>query len=71
MTEEKIVRNAVRCKQCSTVLESKYRHDYVRCPCGVFVGGGLDYLRRGWPQGEPGDWMEELSAYQAQAERSS
>jgi hypothetical protein len=55
-----ILRNAVRCKKCNTVLESKSVHNFVQCPCGVFVDGGLEYLRGGWPGGEHSDWVEEL-----------
>jgi Zn finger protein HypA/HybF involved in hydrogenase expression len=41
-----IVRNAARCKKCGTTVESKSRHDYVKCPCGnVAVDGGHDYIR--------------------------
>ena len=57
MTEKrKLKRNAVRCKLCNTIIESKHRHDFVSCECGnIFVDGGLDYLRRG------GDvWMENV-----------
>jgi hypothetical protein len=42
----KIKRNAARCKQCHTVIESKHRHDFVTCECGsIAVDGGLDYIR--------------------------
>lgn len=58
-----IIRNAVRCKKCLTVLESKHVHDFVSCPCGVFTDGGKDYCRRGWPSGDPQDWMEDLSEF--------
>ena len=58
-----ILRNAVRCKKCDTVLESKHRHDFVRCPCGVFVDGGTDYCRGGWPDGKYEDWVEVLHEY--------
>lgn len=38
----------VQCKLCGDVIESKYRHDFVRCKCGdIFVDGGNDYLRMG------------------------
>jgi hypothetical protein len=48
------VRNAAYCLGCNTLIESKHRHDFVRCPCGaVFVDGGQDYLRRGWDQATP------------------
>jgi hypothetical protein len=42
-----IIKNAIRCNLCGDEIESKYRHDYVRCSCGACaVDGGLDYLRR-------------------------
>lgn len=50
-----ITRNAACCKNCGDTVESKHRHDLVACSCfknkpdttGIFVDGGLDYLRRG------------------------
>ena len=43
-----IIKNAIQCKLCEDIIESKYRHDYVICSCGACsVDGGLDYLRRG------------------------
>lgn len=61
----KITKNAARCKRCGDVIESKNRHDWVCCSCwkeskgetGIFVDGGLSYLRRG---GEL-DMIEDLS----------
>jgi len=47
----KILRNAIQCKLCGDVIESKYRHDYVTCSCGACtVDGGHDYLRRGFKE---------------------
>ena len=47
----KIVKNAIQCKLCGDIIESKYRHDYVICSCGACsVDGGLDYLRRGFKE---------------------
>ena len=41
----KIIRNAIRCNICGDEIESKYRHNYVRCSCGACaVDGGHDYL---------------------------
>lgn len=58
-------RNAVRCKKCDTVIESKYTHDFKRCPCGsVMVDGGLDYARYGWPGGDISEWLEMLYEYE-------
>ena len=58
--DRRLTRNAMRCRRCGMLLESKHVHDFVACPCGNFVDGGLDYERRG---GDPND-MEELSEYE-------
>ena len=56
-----ILHNRVRCKKCNDVIESKSRHDFVECSCGsVFVDGGHDYIRGGWPGGDYKDWVEDL-----------
>ncbi len=35
-------RHAMLCKKCNTTIESKSRHDFVRCPCGaVALDGGI------------------------------
>ena len=58
MIMPKIIRNAIRCKKCGDIIESKTVHDFKCCGCGSCgVVGGLDYLRR---CGNLGDW-EELS----------
>ena len=49
----KIIRNAIRCKNCGEIVESKSRHDFVECKCfresggktGCAADGGHDYLR--------------------------
>jgi tRNA(Ile2) C34 agmatinyltransferase TiaS len=39
--------NKAKCGVCGDVIESKHRHDYVRCSCGeIAVDGGKDYLKR-------------------------
>ena len=54
----RIIRNAIRCKKCGDIIESKTVHDFKFCSCGsCAVDGGHDYLRR---CGNLGDW-EELS----------
>ena len=42
-----LIRNAVRCLSCNTVLESKYRHDFQCCGCDnqTLVDGGRVYSR--------------------------
>ena len=42
-----LVRNAVRCITCDSILESKTRHDYVKCHCPneTACDGGLEYQR--------------------------
>ena len=43
----KIIKNAIQCKLCGEVIESKQVHDFVQCKCGACaVDGGHDYLRR-------------------------
>lgn len=65
---KKLIRNAIKCKHCGDVIESKARHDFVTCSCGcVFVDGGLAYSRIGWPSGDgerPEDWYEDLCEYE-------
>ncbi len=42
-----IIKNSAQCLKCQEILESKHRHDYVKCSCGnLAVDGGKDYLRR-------------------------
>ena len=42
-----LTRNAIKCLVCDTILEGKYRHNYVQCRCSneAAVDGGLDYQR--------------------------
>ena len=38
------MRNIAKCKLCSSIIESKHRHDYVSCLCGeISIDGGNDY----------------------------
>lgn len=56
MIMPKIIRNAIRCKKCGDVIESKTVHDFKFCSCGsCAVDGGHDYLRR---CGKREDWGE-------------
>ena len=42
----------LRCKRCTDVIESRFRHDFVRCKCGaIFIDGGNDYTRMGGDMG--------------------
>jgi hypothetical protein len=55
-----ITRNAVRCKTCGDIIESRTVHDLVMCSCGACgVDGGREYLRR---LGDP-EAYEELSEF--------
>jgi hypothetical protein len=37
-----------QCLECEDIIESKHRHDFVKCKCGKsFIDGGDDYLRGG------------------------
>lgn len=43
-----ILSNQVVCTHCGDKPYSAHRHDMKACSCGgVFVDGGMDYLRRG------------------------
>ena len=42
-----IIRNAIGCKHCGDVIESRSAHDFNSCSCGACaVDGGLEYLGR-------------------------
>ena len=65
MGSRKLKHNRIRCKKCGDIIESKARHDYKVCSCkSIFVDGGLAYSRRGWPEGDPKDWIEDLCEYE-------
>ena len=63
----KIIHNRIKCKLCGDIIESKHRHDFVRCKCGAcFTDGGHDYIRRGWEAGleeVPYEEMDEIVAF--------
>ena len=42
-----LTKNSVKCLMCNTILESKYRHNYVKCHCPneTACDGGLEYQR--------------------------
>lgn len=41
-----LLRNSIKCNHCEQEIESKHRHDFVKCKCGkVAVDGGKDYSR--------------------------
>ena len=41
------------------IIESKHRHDFVRCRCGsIYVDGGQDYQRCGWSGGDMEDLID-------------
>lgn len=40
--------NKAQCRQCEDIIESKHRHDFIKCSCeAIFIDGGREYLRRG------------------------
>jgi hypothetical protein len=46
MDNRKITKNAIRCKHCFDVIESKRTHDFATCKCGICsVDGGHEYVR--------------------------
>jgi hypothetical protein len=47
-TREVVLVNKCQCRSCGDIIESKHRHDFVRCGCGaIFTDGGTSYIRRG------------------------
>ena len=65
--ENKPTINKARCKSCGTIVESKHRHDWVKCFCfnprnassrGFFLDGGKDYIRFGGNFSDI-DWLHE------------
>lgn len=45
----KVKVNRCQCTVCLSVIESKHRHDFVKCQCGrIFTDGGTEYIRRGF-----------------------
>ncbi len=37
---------SVMCRKCLDIIQSRDRHDFVRCTCGaIAIDGGAEYLR--------------------------
>lgn len=52
--EMRLIRNAIRCRKCNEVIESKSVHHSALCSCkSVGIDGGLEYNRM---MGEPEDY---------------
>lgn len=53
----------IRCKKCGDTIQSKHRHDFVRCSCkAVAIDGGTEYTKVLWPTGKQEDhfdWVRE------------
>ncbi len=63
--EPRITRSRAQCLNCSDIIESKHRHDYVRCKCGaIMLDGGNEYIRCGWPGGDSVDHIKLLTDYE-------
>ena len=64
-----LTKNSVKCLICNTILESKYRHNYVQCSCPnqTFTDGGLDYQRGG---GKDLNLIEDLCEYRTLTQES-
>ena len=67
MIMPRIIRNAIRCKKCGDIIESKTVHDFKFCSCGsCAVDGGHDYLRR---CGNREDWGRAVRSGKAGEQR--
>ena len=52
-----------KCSKCGDIIQSKHRHDFVRCKCGAcFVDGGDDYTRLGGNDGAMPEMVEDDDA---------
>lgn len=61
---EKILKNAIRCKKCGDIIESKTVHNMVSCKCGCCsVDGGKQYIKRIFTNSIEEDY-EELSEFE-------
>lgn len=56
-----LTRARYQCTHCEDVIQSSHRHDFVWCECKhIYVDGGKDYTRLGYPA-EPRDyWIRVL-----------
>jgi len=51
--------SAIKCKHCGDVITSTHVHDFKYCKCGkVFIDGGDEYLRYGFPASPWQDHLE-------------
>lgn len=59
--------NAIRCKNCNTIIYSRTTHDFHWCPCGrCAVDGGFDYFKI---VGNREDWeITELNVLEGHAD---
>ena len=56
---KRTIRNAIQCKHCGEIIESRSVHDFKTCKCGnVFVDGGHEYLRRGYTNSAEEDFID-------------
>ena len=46
----KIIRNAIRCKKCGDIIESKTVHDFKFCSCGSCAVDGRCGNREDWEE---------------------
>lgn len=58
MNEKRLARNAIQCRHCGDIIESRYTHDFKFCSCKtVAVDGGLSYCRRSF-RNSPDDYID-------------
>ena len=70
LDKQKVVKmkvNAIRCKNCNTIIYSRAEHDFHWCPCGrCAVDGGFDYFKI---VGNREDWeVTELNVLEGHAD---
>ena len=68
MSKKTILRNAVQCRKCGDIIESKNRYKIMTCSCEtVSISGGLSFLKR---YGSP-DLYIELSEFEEEKEEKT
>lgn len=60
----------IRCRKYGDIIESKHRHDFQTCKCmSIFIDGGKEYSRIGFPFGNPDDWYERVEKYETKDDK--
>jgi len=62
MIMPRIIRNAIRCKKCGDIIESKTVHDFKFCSCGSCAVDGGCGNREDWEELSKAEKVEDNGA---------